>query len=134
MPINSPAHPFLFEEYDFLDYNGFKPDLRRQFASDRMPDMIPNLVLEYQDDDLVIGFVWDDHVGKPGRYEKRSALCLGSGEYGRLIVNGRHTEYHPSFHWYSQATYNIVVVNQIIPDYFTSREPCQICDLRADLF
>jgi hypothetical protein len=144
LSIHSLEGLFLFEEYCFIPwymnvserYEGFQPKLSQHLYTDQVPGKIANLLLDYQNDELRIGFHWDERVGKPSRYDKKTALRLQSGMYGRLIVNGRHVEYdiHNNVHHYIQDTYNIAVVNQPTLNLFTSQEPDQICDLRAHLF
>ncbi len=134
--ISSPDGPFMFEEYHFSQQTGFNPlQFQPPLVCEQIPERIANLFLSYQDDQLVVGFHWDDRLGKPGRYNRNRVLNLRIGMYGRLIVNGRHTEYEDSnYHWYSQDTYNIALMHQITQELFTGREPDQICDLRANLF
>lgn len=135
LPISSTEGHFVFEECHFSQFTGFNPKLfQPSLAGEQIPERIANLVLAFQNDQLVVGFHWDDRVGKPGRHNKSLALNLRVGMYGRLIVNGRHKHYEYSWDWYTQDIYNIAFVDQITREFFTSREPDQLCDLRADLF
>ncbi len=136
LPIQPDQSGFLFEKFNFDERNGFAQTEPSRLVKDRMPEEIDNLFLEIQNEDLIVGFHYNlSDIGKPVRHDKSHALRLHSGQYGRLVVNGRHTsviEEYPN--WYSQHIYNIALVEQPTSDWFTSRKPDQICDLQADLF
>ena len=135
LPIQLDQSQFLFEKYSFGERGGFAQTEPTHLVKDRMPEEIENLFLEIQNEDLIVGFHYNLYdIGKPGRYDKRLALRLHPGQYGRLVVNGRHTSFIEDPNWYSQHTYNIAMVEQPTSDWFTSRKPDQICDLQADLF
>ena len=118
LPITPEDCNFLYKIHNFVEDKDFKQGYVEGQALDHIPQRSKGLLLEYQNNELVIGYQWDVPEGKPGRYDKRYALRLGTGEYGRLVVNNRQTDYENGLHWYEQYTYNIAVVNQPTTDLF----------------
>ncbi len=91
LPLQLVQSQFLFEKYYFGE-----PDFAKgepvDLIKDCMPEKIDSLFLEFQNEELIVGFHYNYYeIGKPGRYDKRPALRLRPGQYGRLMVNGRHS-------------------------------------------
>jgi hypothetical protein len=127
----------LYECYGFAEAYDFKQELITRQILDQIPHKLSDLLLEYQNNELVIGTHWEQSWEKPARYDKTAALRLIMGQYGRLLVNWRHLLYDygdESIHWYSQDIWNIAIDDHPTPDLFIFREPDQLCDLRAHLF
>jgi hypothetical protein len=89
------------------------------------------LLLELLAEGLHVGFRWDPEVGQPPRHERKKAFVLQPGDYGRVVVNGRHAS--DEGHWYSQETFNVAVGEDLVEQIFTARQPGSILDLRENL-
>ena len=123
---------YLFHEIHFIE-NGEGFDQRgHQRTEDDYRDRELELMLAHRDGQLRVGYEWSRQTGLPWRHTKEHALLLEPGEYGRFVVNGRHTG--ESNHFYTQETFNITLLNRVTSDAFTSREPDKVYSMEEDLF
>ncbi len=153
---------FLFEGYIFEESDSFEQKRALRMKKDLIPYQVGNLILNYQNDELNVGFQWEYsieklfnarelkakyHTGKieeevykfigwgvgfPYRHEIKSAFHLTSGMFDRLIINGLYRKRGAPTR-YSQDIYNIAVFEVPHQDLFTSREPDRVVDLRDAL-
>lgn len=79
----------LSETYKWLPM----PSANMEIVHERVPGLFP----QKRTEDVVVRFAYDPSFGKPARSDYRSRLLneqvfvLRDGEYGRIIINGRHT-------------------------------------------
>jgi hypothetical protein len=124
--------PWVFQSVQFLERSGFVAEDEHQFTREAHRERDRGLLLELFPDGLHVGFRWEPDTGQPPRHERKDAFVLASGDFGRVIVNGRHAP--DEGHWYSQETFNVAMVDVPRRDTFTARQPTALLDLRETLF
>ena len=132
MPVHIERRaPWVFHSVHFVEASGFVPEHDHQFTRETHRERDRGLLLELLVDGLHVGFRWEPDVGQPPRHEEQNAFVLTSGDYGRVVVNGRHAP--DTGHWYSQETFNLAVGVDLDEQTFTARQPSKLLDLREHL-
>ncbi len=93
------------------------------------------LKLELEDHLLSLHFTPDSlAMGAPSRRHLARTFKLRPGEWVRLRMNGRHTDYHTGTRHYSKQVCNVALVSAPVIDLFTSGTPTYELDGMARLF
>lgn len=123
---------WILHEVRFHESSDFRQKIERQIAIHSDDERPRGLVLTSFEDGVRVGFRWDDTFGAPPRSDRVCAFALMEGDYGRVMINGRHAL--ESTHAYSLHTFNITLAEIPTEDTFTGRQPDHLLDLRAELF
>jgi hypothetical protein len=76
--------------------------------------------------ELVVDYVWSPQIGAPERSNRRNALRLYVGEFGRLETNGRLTDFDDGQWWYNLWIVNVGLFDDPDPTAFTTGEPAKV--------
>ncbi len=115
------------------EWKDFRVDSResRQGSLSRIHEGAIGLQLE-SPSLLGIDFIGEGLSGQPRRRSASNVMRLSQGQYGRLIVNQRHSTH--SGQYYSEDIFNIAFGEDIAADCFVASVPDAIRDFRIDLF
>lgn len=146
IPFGYPCHYVYMEQ----DKDGFHTKLNRKeiiSETDCMHILLcPAEIVMSGDDDYSVRYRYDFHRGaKPPRYRYDSsgsytpineeAFVLHSGDYGRMICNGRFVDIDTGDWWYEMDILNIRIIssNTTLLDCFLSQRPTHNYKQTADL-
>lgn len=113
---------YVVQRHRMRERESFRPDPVQVETKPSMPRTEGVLYLLFDDENrLSVGLTGVPHGGRPKRHPVLNALRIGEGEFGRLIVNARHTGY--SGQHYAETVFNVTHGSAVPADRFLQGLP-----------
>lgn len=124
---------YLLHHIRMAEWEDFSPRRVQGEARASVPSREGGLAIrQVAPDSYRLGLVGNPSGGQPHRHPVNEALTLHSGEFARLVVNGRHSSY--SGQWYSEYVYNVACGETVRSDRFLQGAPEHQFSLAGNLF
>jgi hypothetical protein len=132
-PIQGSSREYLVQRYRIAEWEGFLPKLVKVEAKDSVPGSEEVLRIAQEPNGAFrLGLLGTPNAGQPHRHSELNAIRLLPGQYARLVVNARHTNY--SGQYYSETVFNVACGEYVPTNRFLDGSPDHKLDLKANLF
>ena len=133
LPSPTEGAVFVLQRHCMAEWvHQFSPRLEETTQAPEVPCSLDVLRLApLPQGGFLLGWTGTPHGGQPRRAPSRSALKLMPGQYARLVLNARHTNY--SGQYYSETIYHLACGTSGTPERFTQGPPDHDLDLKAYL-
>ncbi len=146
-------YPFYLHLLWYTEYHGY--DVRSEYLkSDVAANPISEILnrdgvkVSFSGDSLAVRYQWDWNLGAPGRRTQDStgtfvpvhhspeqkAFELQIGQWGRILFNGRHSDWDDGRWTYSQHTFNIGLFLNPPQNVFLETAPVKVYSKMAHLW
>lgn len=143
-PFSSPAetYPFLLHLLGYSEYTKYKvwsEFLKSDVTANESAEILNRggVRLSFDGEVLTARYQWKRELGAPGRRTQNAAgmfvpvhhspfqkaLELKAGEWGRILFNGRHSDYDDGRWYYSKHVFNIGLFVNPQSDVFLTSQP-----------
>jgi hypothetical protein len=124
---------YVIQRHRMAEWESFRPNIVKAETKPSVPGSEESLrIARGELGSFTLGLLGTPHDGQPKRPGLPKAIELKPGQYVRLTVNARHTNY--SGQYYSETVYNIACGEEVMPDRFLSGPPDHDLDFKANLF
>lgn len=131
-PLSGAVGAFVLETLDCPAADGYRPRLATQ-VEPQVPGRCGLLrITALPQGRYALGVSGDIPAGLPKRHPIERAAELAPGGYWRLVVNARISS--SAGQHYEEHTLNVTCGDRVAPDFFTTRAPDKVIELRAHLF
>lgn len=136
-----PVHQVRYSHYN----NYIEPTTNNVYLIDSSKIKLKGTYIKMHDDYSEVFFCYSSHdCGKPYRSRhdetgtliplEEKAFDLFNNEYGRIVFNGRYTDFDTGNWWYEKKVHNIILLEKYNKDVFVknviSKEYSQLASLK----
>lgn len=116
--------PFVLQEVTFNEYSNFEQANCVKTAQELTEFGIRALHVIRESGSAIVRFVRDgNNAACPSLFPHKDVFTLRSGDWGRVVFNGRHVDFCTGNWWYEQSTFNIGYFDHWAANAFTSTPP-----------